>query len=89
MINVLHNQKKVLYLPINNSLINYSSTMENTNNLIEMLKNIDSMLNRTMQKESLYYDKKTLAEIIKKGYVSVKGNYVTREFHGKNYEVYA
>lgn len=63
--------------------------METTNNIIEMLKNIDSMLNRTMQKESLSYDKKTLSEIIKKGYVSVKGKYVTREFHGKNYEVYA
>jgi hypothetical protein len=63
--------------------------MTTLDNIIEMLKNIDSMLNRTMQKDSLSYDKNTLAEIIKKGYVSVKGKYVTREFHGKNYEVYA
>lgn len=63
--------------------------METTNNTIEMLKNIDSMLNRTIQKVSLFYDKKTLSEIIKKGYVTVKGNLITREFHGKNYEIYA
>jgi hypothetical protein len=63
--------------------------METTNNTIEMLKNIDSMLNRTIQKASLFYDKKTLSEIIKKGYVTVKGNLITREFHGKNYEIYA
>lgn len=63
--------------------------MTSSSNTIEMLKNIDSHLNRTMQRVSLDYDKKTLSEIIKKGYVTVKGNLVTREFHGKNYEVYA
>ena len=60
-----------------------------SNKIIEMLKNIDSHLNRTMKKNCLDYDKKSLSEIIKKGYVTVKGNLVTREFHGKNYEVYA
>lgn len=55
---------------------------------IEMLKNIDSHLNRRMQKKSLSYDKKTLASIITKGYVTVIGNIVTREFHGKNYHLY-
>jgi len=55
---------------------------------LEMIKNIDSNLNRTMQKASLQYDKETLKHIIKKGYVTVKGNLVTREFHARNYEVY-
>ena len=62
--------------------------MTNSEKTIKMLKNIDSMLNRTIQKESLSYDKITLNEIIKKGYVTVRGKLVTREFHGKNYEMY-
>jgi len=62
-------------------------TTENSKT-IEMLKNIDSHLNRRMQKASLFYDKNTLAKIIRKGYVTVIGNIVTREFHGKNYDLY-
>jgi hypothetical protein len=63
--------------------------MENTEKIVEMLKNIDSHFNRIMPKVCLGYDKNTLSEIIKKGYVTVKGDFISREFHGKNYQVYA
>ena len=53
----------------------------------KMLQDIDAMLNRTMQKASLSYDKSALNFIISKGFVTVKGNVVTREFHSNNYNV--
>ncbi len=62
--------------------------MTNTSATLEMIQNIDSHFNRTMRKEMLNYDKKTLNYIIKMGYVAVRGNEVTREFHGMNYEKY-
>ena len=64
------------------------ATSNSTTAVVEMLKNIDSHLNRSITKSCLTYDKQTLSEIIAKGYATVKGDLVTREFHGKNYEVY-
>jgi hypothetical protein len=62
--------------------------MTTSEKIVEMLKNIDGMYNRTTKKECLYYDKVTFNEIVKKGYVTLKGNLVSREFYGKNYELY-
>lgn len=53
----------------------------------KMLQDIDVMVNRTMQKASLSYDKLALNFIISRGFVTVKGNVVTREFHSNNYNV--
>lgn len=63
--------------------------MENVNleTAKKMLQDIDAMLNRTMQKVSLSYDRSALNFIISKGFVTVKGNLVTREFHSNNYNV--
>ena len=63
--------------------------MENVNleTAKKMLQDIDAMLNRTMQKASLSYDKTVLNFIISKGFVTVKGAVVTREFNSNNYNV--
>ena len=53
----------------------------------KMLQYIDSMLNRTMQKISLDYNKTALEFNINKGFVTVKGEYVTRLFHSHNYDI--
>lgn len=60
--------------------------MINLSAVIKMLKDIDSMLDRTSSKSSLSYDTTSLKYIIKQGYVTLIGDKVTRKFHGYNYD---
>ena len=64
-------------------------TLTSTEKVIKMLKDIDGNFERTASKASLSYDRSTLAKIVRKGYVAVIGNKVTRKYHAKNYELYA
>ena len=64
------------------------TTLTSTEKVVNMLKDIDGNFERTAQKASLNYDRSTLAKIIRKGYVAVIGNKVTRNGYGMNYGIY-
>ena len=64
-------------------------TLTSTEKVVKMLKDIDGNFERTALKASLSYDRSTLAKIIRKGYVAVVGDRVSRNGYGRNYENYA
>ena len=64
------------------------TTLTSTEKVVNMLKDIDGNFERTAQKASLNYDRSTLAKIIRKGYVAVIGDKVTRKYHALNYGNY-